>query len=280
MTIVSVGCKLRYEVTTPATFLFNIAAARTPHQNLLSEAFCLTPDTPYEECGTGSEINRVFRLSVQPGELYITYEANVELQPSVKDPPQLQETQLPALPPEVLPYVNPSRYCESDRLIRLVNQEFGELLPGYSRVTAVCNWTYEHLQYQGGSSDAHTTACDVLVQRAGVCRDYAHLAIALCRALCIPARYVSGYAIGLDPPDFHGFFEAYLGNRWYLFDATRMAPVNGFVRIGSGRDAADVAFGTIFGLAQMQEMSVWAEDGTPEPTAGKTPPDDAAISTA
>jgi transglutaminase-like putative cysteine protease len=204
----------------------------------------------------------------------------VELQPSVKDPPQLQETQLPALPPEVLPYVNPSRYCESDRLIRLVNQEFGELLPGYSRVTAVCNWTYEHLQYQGGSSDAHTTACDVLVQRAGVCRDYAHLAIALCRALCIPARYVSGYAIGLDPPDFHGFFEAYLGNRWYLFDATRMAPVNGFVRIGSGRDAADVAFGTIFGLAQMQEMSVWAEDGTPEPTAGKTPPDDAAISTA
>jgi transglutaminase-like putative cysteine protease len=102
-----------------------------------------------------------------------------------------------------------------------------------------------------------------LIQRVGVCRDYAHLAIALCRALCIPARYISGYAVALQPPDFHGFFEAYLGARWYLFDATRMAPVEGFVRIGTGRDAADASFATIIGEAALTYMAVWAEQTAP-----------------
>jgi transglutaminase-like putative cysteine protease len=99
---------------------------------------------------------------------------------------------------------------------------------------------------------------DVLVQRAGVCRDFAHLSISFCRALGIPARYVAGYAPELQPPDFHGFFEAYLDGRWYLFDATKLAPVNGFVRIGTGRDAADASFATLVGAATMQNMMVSA----------------------
>jgi len=159
-----------------------------------------------------------------------------------------------------LAYLNPSRYCESDKLFRFAGEEFGHLLPGYSRVTAICNWTFEHLTYTPGSTGPTTTACDVLLQRTGVCRDYAHVAISLCRAMGVPARYVSGYAVNLQPPDFHGFFEAYLDGRWYLFDATRLAPVGGFVRIGTGRDAADVAFATIRGDAQSTALEVWAEE--------------------
>jgi transglutaminase-like putative cysteine protease len=140
---------------------------------------------------------------------------------------------------------------------------FGNIEPGFSRVTAICDWINNNLDYQAGSSGESTSACDVLIQRVGVCRDYAHLAIALCRALCIPARYISGYAVALQPPDFHGFFEAYLGSRWYLFDATRMAPVEGFVRIGTGRDAADASFATIIGEATLTSMAVWAEQTAP-----------------
>jgi transglutaminase-like putative cysteine protease len=139
-------------------------------------------------------------------------------------------------------------------------EQFGSLLPGYSRVTAICNWTYERLSYTPGSTGPTTTATDVLELRQGVCRDFAHVAISLCRAMGIPARYVAGYAVNLHPPDFHGFFEAYLDGRWFLFDATRLAPVGGFVRIGTGRDAADVAFSTIRGNANSVDMEVFANE--------------------
>ncbi|MDZ4151946.1 transglutaminase family protein, partial [Methylicorpusculum sp.] len=107
-----------------------------------------------------------------------------------------------------------------------------------------------------GSSDSQTSAYDTATQRAGVCRDFAHLAIAFCRALNIPARFVSAYAYQLDPPDFHACFEAYLGNRWYLFDPTRRAPLDGIIRISTGRDAADVSFVTFFGAVQLNRMNI------------------------
>ena len=129
---------------------------------------------------------------------------------------------------------------------------------GYSRVDQICNWVNANIDYVAGSTDASSSACDVLIQRAGVCRDFAHVSIALCRALGIPARYVSGYAVGLEPPDFHGFFEVYLDDRWYLFDATRMAPVSGLVRIGIGHDASDTSFANIVGQATMKFIKVEA----------------------
>ena len=135
---------------------------------------------------------------------------------------------------------------------------------GFDRVSKITDWVYNSLAYVPGSTGPSTTACDVLLQRTGVCRDFAHLAIALCRSLGIPARYVSGYAVNLDPPDFHGFFEAFLGGDWILFDATKLAPVSGFVRIGAGRDAADVAFATLIGEATLTAMTVQAID--PEQT--------------
>lgn len=264
MSLINVGCELHYCVTASTSFLFNVVVAHTAHQAVRQEVFTVNPPYEYGMSDVGSEGNRVVRFQAKPGSLTLRYRATVVLQPEIDDPPAIGESEHAELPSEVLPYLNPSRYCESDRLPRFALKEFGQLAPGYSRVSAVCDWTYAHLDYLAGSTDARTSACDVVVQRAGVCRDYAHLAIALCRALCIPARYVSGYAVGLTPPDFHGFFEAYLGSRWYLFDATRLAPRNGLVRIGTGRDAADAAFATLIGAATLQRMTVSAKELTDE----------------
>jgi transglutaminase-like putative cysteine protease len=259
MTSIQVGCNLSYTVAQDTYFLFNIAAARTLQQTLGEENLQLNPNIPVETFTIGTEGLQVYRLFVELGELQIQYHAQVLLQPDVYDPTQIAETGYQQLPYEVLPYLNPSRYCESDRLTHFAMRQFGDTPQGYGRVTAICDWINSHLDYQAGSSGESTSACDVLIQRVGVCRDYAHLAIALCRALCIPARYISGYAVDLQPPDFHGLFEAYLGSRWYLFDATRMAPIAGFVRIGTGRDAADASFATIIGAATLTTMSVYAK---------------------
>ena len=279
MSIIRVGCELHYRVTAPTSFLFNVAVANTTHQAVRQEHFTIVPQNEYTVENIGEEGNRIVRLQAKVGDFSLQYQATVTLEPEVDDPPTIMEAEHPELPSEVLPYLNPSRYCESDRLLRLAGKEFGEIAPGYSRVAAICDWTHARLDYVAGSTDARSSACDVLVQRAGVCRDFAHVALTLCRALSIPARYVSGYAVGLNPPDFHGFFEAYLGTRWYLFDATRMAPRDGLVRIGTGRDAADAAFATVIGAATLKDMTVSAQELTDEIAAQPTG-DEPAISTA
>lgn len=263
MNTVHVGCQLNYLVKSPSIFLLNCSVAKNPHQVVTSESLEVLPFSPVEECDVGPLGNRVVRLNAPAGELQIRYAATVGLQTESVDSNDVMETNYENLPGDILSYLNPSRYCESDKLYRFAIDEFGHLVPGYSRVTAICNWTFEQLAYVPGSTNSSTTACDVLLQRAGVCRDYAHVAISLCRALGIPARYVSGYAVNLVPPDFHGFMEAYLDGRWFLFDATRLAPVGGLVRIGTGRDAADVAFATIRGEVDCTGMGVWATDANP-----------------
>lgn len=258
MKIIHVGCQLDYEVQLPTTFIFSIAAATTEHQRIRDENLDLTPQVNYEWFPLGEESNRSIRFAAQPGKLSLKYQATVQLVPELDHIPNLHEISHLSLPTHVLPYLNPSRYCESDRLARFALQNFGDIEPGYTRVKAICDWVYEHTDYIIGSTDVSSSAVDVLVQRAGVCRDFAHLSIALCRALGIPARYVAGYAPKLQPPDFHGFFEAFLGGKWYLFDASRMAPVSGFVRIGAGRDAADASFATLVGAAFLKNMEVFA----------------------
>jgi transglutaminase-like putative cysteine protease len=262
MTIIKVGCDLTYSIKSSTSFLFNIAVARTNFQTISEETLQLTPTIKYEASNLGIEDIYIYRLNVEPCQFQLQYRANVDLHPEIYDASGILELSYFQLPNEVLPYLNPSRYCESDRLTHFALRMFGNLKPGYSRIISICDWINANLDYQVGSTTESTSACDVLIQRVGVCRDYAHLAIALCRALCIPARYVSGYAVALEPPDFHGFFEAYLGARWYLFDATRMAPIDGFVRIGTGRDAADVSFATIIGEATLSNIAVFAEQIT------------------
>jgi len=262
MSTINVAATLEYNVVIPTSFVFSIVPAETAHQQIVQENLVLSPTIDYEWLTVGEESVRNIRLRALPGPLRLEYQASVELTPIVDHAPMLDEVSYQALPAEVLGYLNPSRYCESDRLSLFANKTFGAHETGYSRVQAVCDWVNSHIDYVSGSTDASSSACDVLVNRAGVCRDFAHTSIALCRALGIPARYVSGYAVDLQPPDFHGFFEAFLDDKWYLFDATRMAPVSGFVRIGLGRDAADASFATIVGSAGLVSMQVSATDGT------------------
>jgi len=263
MNVIQVGSRLKYRMNCSSILLLNLSVAQNEHQQTSSESLNVFPYQSIEECAVGQLGNRILRLNAPVGDLTIEYQATVSLFSDVFDSNNINESAYERLPADVLTYLNPSRYCESDKLFRYASEEFGHLVPGYSRVTAICNWTYEQLRYTPGSTGPSTTACDVLLQRTGVCRDYAHVAISLCRALGIPARYVSGYAVNLQPPDFHGFFEAYLDGRWFLFDATRLAPVGGFVRIGTGRDAADVAFATIRGDAQSLGVEVWAHETNP-----------------
>jgi transglutaminase-like putative cysteine protease len=188
-----------------------------------------------------------------PGPLKISYRASVQ-RTHVIVPPDLREVPVNEVPDEVLHYMMPTRYCESDLMSRCAQQLFGDLPPGIGRVQAIVDWIHESIAYEPGSSVSTTTAREVFVERAGVCRDFAHLGITFCRALNIPARLVVGYVWFDEPPqDFHAVFEAWLGGQWVLFDATRMAPVDRLVRVGTGRDAKDVAFCTIFGNVRMTD---------------------------
>ncbi|QIB32501.1 transglutaminase-like domain-containing protein [Ancylobacter pratisalsi] len=260
----SVSSRLSYEVRAQTVFVLNVEAAALRNQKILTEQLDLSPGVALDryvlDGGT-----RLVRAVVEPGTFEVAYTATVELDMHDADPAQVAETPIAQMPLEVMPFLNPSRYCQSDMLGRFAQRQFGGLLPGHPRVTAICNWIYEQVDYQSGTSDSQTSAYDTMVQRAGVCRDFAHLGIAFCRALGIPARFASAYAWQLDPPDFHAVFECYLDGAWYIFDPTRKAAIQGLVRIGVGRDAADAAFATIHGDAQMTAMSVSiepvAEDG-------------------
>jgi transglutaminase-like putative cysteine protease len=272
----NVGCELSYKLTQPSTFFFNIGVATNQHQTVISEQLDTKPDTDVEAYTLPETGTRFLRISGSD-RLQLTYSATVELTHSWADPATIPEMPAAQIPLEAVPYLFPSRYCQSDRLINLAQKEFGDLLPGYSKVTAICNWIYDNVAYCSGSTNQSTSAYDTATERAGVCRDFAHLAIAFCRALGIPARFVSGYAYKLNPPDFHAFFEAYLGDRWYLFDATRLVPMDGLIRIGTGKDAADVSFATIFGAIELENMQVKVDRTDTNPPSFD--PSTAAIST-
>lgn len=254
----SVGCEIGYQVEGDATLIFNIEAMQGGRQRIISEKLTISPPIADHEKVSTESGNRYLRLTPSDGLLTLRYEAEVELDAAHQQPDTIEETPVAKLPLETLPFLNPSRYCPSDQLARFAMREFGNVPPGFTRVTEICNWINREVDYLFGTSDTTTTAADTFALRAGVCRDFAHLGITFCRALGIPARFVSCYAWQLEPQDFHAVFEAYLGDRWYLFDATRMAALDGMVRIGCGRDAADTAFATIYGRVMPQPISVWS----------------------
>jgi transglutaminase-like putative cysteine protease len=244
--------ELNYDITAPGCdFIFNIQAAQTGHQTVVSESLgisqVLSP-TYYTDPVTHT---RFLRLKAFAGPLTVRYDATVDLNHFTAPPQEIGEVSIANLPGPVLPYIYPSRYCQSDRLHQLAVKEFGHLWQGYSRVQAIRDWVQNRVTFRSNSSTGNTTAVDTLVEEVGVCRDFAHLMIALCRAVNIPARFATGIDYGaapvLGPPDFHAYVEVYLGDRWYIFDPSGVAIPMGFVRFGTGRDAADAAFATIFG---------------------------------
>jgi transglutaminase-like putative cysteine protease len=264
----NIDCMLAYELDGDCEFLFMIHPADHPLQTLVEEELRLEPRVPHRILVDAHSGNRVLRLRAGAGTLRLDYRAQV-LRRADEDSSDAPELPVSELPDEVLRYLLPTRYCESDLLGAVARQTFGALAPGHQRVREICRWVHQNIEYRIGSTDATTTARDVFLQRAGVCRDFAHLSIALCRALNIPARLVSGYArFDEPPPDFHAVFEAYLGGRWVLFDPTQMVPVDQLVRVAHGLDAKDIAFATIYGPARMTGMSPEVETVVATSTPG------------
>lgn len=244
----AINAKLEYIVNIPSTLILNIHALRTPNQAVLEETFNIEPYVKVEELISPNGENRFIRVDLTKAtEIKISYSAIVDN--AFKNTDHKRQSQVPVakLDTSVFPYLYPSRYCQSDKLYRLAGKKFGSIKNPYSQVIALTDWIHRNVEYLSGSTNSQTSAYDTVIEHAGVCRDFAHLGIALCRALTIPARYFTGYAYQLNPPDFHACFEAFLGGEWVLFDATKLAPLNGMVKIATGRDAADTAIASIFG---------------------------------
>lgn len=248
---------LEYSVSFPSTLIFNIHAQRKSGQMILDERFSVEPDVKVEEFLLENGENRFIRLHTgRKKSLIVDYAATVECECEVVPAAKIDQTPIAEIDRSTIPFLFPSRYCQSDRLGRLAWDLFGKIVNPYEKVLAIVDWIHANVEYVRGSTNSETSAYDTVIQRTGVCRDFAHLGIALCRALNIPSRYFSGYAFKLDPPDFHACFESYVGGHWLIFDATRLAPLNGLVRIGTGRDAADASVASIFGRVQLTNMMV------------------------
>jgi len=255
----SVQTRLSYQFLQDGWLLLNVAAIRNLTQTIVHEELTNSLDADFVEKGTLLGGTRFHGLSVPAGPLEVSYTAEVEKQVELVEAADPPEAPLVALPPEVVRYLYPSRYCESDKLTRFAAKEFGFFQPGHERVAGICNWIYSNVEYVVGSTDAHTSAVDCFTQRSGVCRDFAHLGIALCRALGIPARYASAYAYELPVVDFHALFEVWLGDRWWYYDPTRSAPQEGFVLVGYGHDAADTSVATLSAGALLNAVTVGTE---------------------
>ena len=265
MHLSTVETVLEYQVESPTHFCFNIEAAHWPTQNIVSESLAISSGvTPHRHVDPRSG-NRFLRFDAQPGPLKVEYKAEVEVNTPPPDT-SLRERPVAQVPDDIFPYLLATRYCESDVLCGEAVRLFGELPAGYGRVRAVEEWIRANIVYTPGSTDSNSTAQQVFQQRAGVCRDFAHLGITFCRALNIPARIVVGYVWFDEPPqDFHALFEAWLDGHWVLFDPTGMAPVDRVVRIGTGRDAKDVAFSTMFGQLRMTRKELMVLEHDPRP---------------
>jgi transglutaminase-like putative cysteine protease len=253
--ILSVGCTLGYQVHAPsAAFTFNVLANTDAQQRIVRETITGTPEVPTEQIAT-TKGNRVLRTEVPQGAFELRYEAIIDVnRPAL--PPVVKADNPGRLPLSILTYTLPSRYCESDRFSPVAWELFGQTEDRAEQVRGICRWVDANLTYAPRTTDARTSAWDVWQGRKGVCRDYAHLAIAFCRALSIPARYVGGYAAGLTPMDFHACFEAYLGGEWHLFDPTDGIAADQIVVISRGRDAASAGLTTIFGKVQIGPVVV------------------------
>jgi hypothetical protein len=255
---------LQYDVHVPGCdFIFNVQAARTPHQRVLSEKLEINQAVAQHGFVDAQTGTRFLRLRADQGLLRLDCETVVDLMHHREHPASLAEVPIADLPAATLPYLYPSRYCQSDRLLKFAFGEFGKLNQGYSRVQAIRDWVQSHVDFISGTSDGNTSAIDTLVTKQGVCRDFAHLMIALCRAVNIPARFATGIDYGADPelgpPDFHAYVEAYVGHRWYLFDPSGTAIPMGFIRLATGRDAADAAFASIFGSVEWKSPIIEIE---------------------
>ncbi len=266
---IRVGCHIVYETSLPTPMLLVLRPWRDDRHFVRQENFSVNPGVGTHEF-TDLHGNTACRTLLQPGQNTIHHDALVDVpcEPDNLNHPRDALT-IDQLPPQLLRYTLPSRYCDSDKLLNFAWEQFGQVPNGIERVIAICNWTHLNIQYRTGSGRADIAASEVVAQRFGVCRDFAHVAIALCRAFNLPARYVVGHLpdVGCfdpgSPMDFHAYFEVYLGGEWCTFDARFNTPRIGRVKVAQGLDAVDGAFSTSYGEARLAWFEVWSYQVNP-----------------
>jgi transglutaminase-like putative cysteine protease len=251
---VEIEVVLDYDLPAPHDVLLQIEVAQMADQRIIGDKLTVSsPEKLRPVEGNDAVGQRTWAAAV--GQFHAHYEAIVEIDRVVVPLDGLSAADPRDLPAPVVPFLLPSRYCASDKFETFVAEEFGSVAGG-AKAVAMRDWVAGHLSYVPGASNGETTASDSFVQRQGVCRDYAHLLVSFARAAMFPARVVSAYAPGVDPPDFHAVVEVWLADAWHLLDATGMADPNEIVRVAVGRDATDIAFMTVFGTAMLRDQRV------------------------
>jgi transglutaminase-like putative cysteine protease len=261
---VRVGCRLVFKADIPAPMMLIVRPRRDEEAKIRDERLTFSPQPVVEEF-IDAHGNITERFIVPAGQTVIVHDALVEVT-SVPDSADRPADSVPVeqLPADVLRYTLPSRYCDSDRLLLFAAEKFGHIQNAVDRVIAICNWVHFNIKYVTGSGRPDISASEIVARGYGVCRDFAHVACALCRAVNIPARYVTGHLpdIGCwdpgSPMDFHAYFQAYLQDRWCVFDARFNTPRIGRITVAHGHDAVDVAFSTVHGRAELASFDVWA----------------------
>ena len=251
---IQIDALLEYFLPQPSDVLLAVEALPMADQTILSDNLEVTGPNNLRVVEGLDQMGRR-RWMEANGHVSISYRAVVEV---TRAPVNLAGKFVPPrreLPAEVIPFLFPSRYCESDRLERYAMRRFSGAVGG-DQVLMMADWIYNNFDYVPGASNEQTTATDSFLSRQGVCRDYAHVLISFCRAVGIPARMVSAYAPGLQPPDFHAVVEVWLDGAWHLVDPARMSLPENLVRIAFGRDATDISFMTIFGMAELNNQWV------------------------
>jgi len=267
---VRVGCSLAYETALPTPVLFVLRPRLEGRVLVMQERLSFGIGQPAYEF-QDSHNNIVYRSTLMPGRNEIRHDALVAIS-SLPDSREVMGPILPVgqIPFEWLRYTLPSRYCDSDKLMNFAWNQFGQVPQGLPRVQAICDWVHNNIEYRTYSGRSDLSASEVIERRYGVCRDFAHAAIALCRTFNLPARYVTGHLPDIGhvdpgtPMDFHAYFEVYLGQEWFTFDARYNVPRIGRIKVAHGADAVDGAFATIYGEAKLTYFEVWAYQVNPQ----------------
>jgi transglutaminase-like putative cysteine protease len=264
-----IGCELIYQCAQPTPMILTLSVHYSRASDIVRPDHLVTqPSLAVQQYRDGFG-NWCSRVVAPAGVTKFTVDALIN-DAGKPDPvvPQAREVPVQYLPEETLVFLLASRYCETDRLSEVAWSLFGHIPAGWGRVQAICDFVHNHIVFGYEHAHPSKTAWDAFTARTGVCRDYAHLAVAFCRCMNIPARYCTGYLgdVGLPPPyspmDFAGWFEAYLDGTWYTFDPRNNTPRMGRVLIARGRDAADVAISTTFGPNTLEGFRVWTDEVT------------------
>lgn len=264
--LIKAGYLLRFEIPRPVSMLLLLHTHPSRSGDVKQEDLVLTPQVPLEEF-IDPFGNRCARIVAPAGMISISNDCLIE-DSGQPDPvvPQAEQWDVEDLPPEVMQFLLPSRYCEVDRLSEIAWQLFGHVQPGWARVQAVCDWVHDYVTFGYEHARPTKSAYEVYEERQGVCRDFTHLALTFCRALNIPARYATGYLgdicvpVAPFPMDFSAWFQVFLDGQWYTFDARHNQPRVGRILMAVGRDAVDTALTTSFGIANLQHFEVWTDE--------------------